>query len=260
VGGGFGAVIQIVGLKKQFGRKVVLDGVDLSVERGETRVVIGRSGEGKSVLLKHIIGLVAPDAGTVTVDGITVDWRKKDSLASVRTVVGMLFQGAALFDSMNVHDNVAFALIEQRRFRAAEIDRIVRENLELVNLHDVGKLTPAELSGGMKKRVALARALAANPQVMLYDEPTTGLDPINADVINRLIRDMQRKLGVTSIVVTHDMTSAYTVGDRLSMLHVGQIIETGTPEEIRETSNQIVRQFVLGLAEGPITAEPLAVG
>jgi len=253
-------MIQIVGLKKRFGPKIVLDGVDLWVERGETRVVIGLSGEGKSVLLKHIIGLLEPDAGTVVVDGVSLNWRKKESLARVRSVVGMLFQGAALFDSMNVHDNVAFALTEQGQLSATDIDRIVEENLELVNLPGVGHLTPAELSGGMKKRVGLARALAASPAVMLYDEPTTGLDPINADAINKLLRDMQRKLGVTSIVVTHDMTSAYEVGDRLSMLHEGQIIETGTPDEIRNTSNPIVRQFVLGLAEGPITAEPLAVG
>jgi phospholipid/cholesterol/gamma-HCH transport system ATP-binding protein len=253
-------MIRIVGLKKRFGPKVVLDGVELWVERGETRVVIGRSGEGKSILLKHIIGLMEPDEGAVVVDGIGLDWREKESLAKVRSAVGMLFQGAALFDSMNVHDNVAFALKEQGRLSGADIDRIVEENLELVNLRGVGRLMPAELSGGMKKRVGLARALAASPKVMLYDEPTTGLDPINADVINKLIRDMQRKLGVTSIIVTHDMTSAYEAGDRLSMLHQGQIIETGTPDEIRNTSNPIVRQFVMGLAEGPITAEPLAVG
>jgi len=253
-------MIRIVGLQKRFDHKKVLDGVDLQVERGETRVVIGRSGEGKSVLLKHIIGLMEPDAGEVVVDGVSLDWRQRQSLARVRSVVGMLFQGAALFDSMNVHDNVAFALTEQGRLPASDIDRIVEENLDLVNLAGVGRLMPAELSGGMKKRVGLARALAASPKVMLYDEPTTGLDPINADAINKLIRDMQRKLGVTSIVVTHDMTSAYEVGDRLSMLHEGRIIETGTPGEIRSTSSPIVRQFILGLAEGPITAEPMAVG
>jgi len=251
-------VIRIAGLKKRFGDKIILDGVDLLVERGENRVVIGRSGEGKSVLLKHVIGLLQPDAGDIQVNGIALNWRKKDTLARVREIVGMLFQGAALFDSMNVHDNVAFALIEQSRLSAAEMDRIVEEKLDLVNLSGIGRLMPAELSGGMKKRVGLARALASNPQVMLYDEPTTGLDPINADAINKLIRDMQRKLGVTSIVVTHDMTSAYFVGDRLSMLHQGQIIETGTPDEIRATSNPFVRQFILGLAEGPITTEALA--
>lgn len=251
-------MIRIAGLKKRFGNKMVLDGVDLSIERGETRVVIGRSGEGKSVLLKHVIGLLRPDAGDLQVNGITLNWRKKETLARVREIIGMLFQGAALFDSLNVHDNVAFALIEQGRMSEAEIDRVVEEKLDLVNLRGVGRLMPAELSGGMKKRVGLARALATDPAVMLYDEPTTGLDPINADAINKMIRDMQRKLGVTSIVVTHDMTSAYNVGDRLSMLHQGQIIETGTPDEIRATSNPAVRQFILGLAEGPITAEALA--
>ncbi|KPL05487.1 hypothetical protein AMJ85_11790 [candidate division BRC1 bacterium SM23_51] len=240
-------MIRIEGLKKRFGENIVLDGVDLSIEHGETRVIIGGSGEGKSVLIKHIIALLRPDEGTIEVAGIRLNWRKKESLERVRSMVGMLFQGSALFDSLNVHDNVAFALVEQGRLGAAEIDRIVEEKLELVNLRGVGRVMPAELSGGMKKRVGLARALASEPQVMLYDEPTTGLDPINADTINELIRDMQRKLGVTTVVVTHDITSAYKVADRISM-------------EIRNTSNPFVRQFVLGLAEGPITAEPLSVG
>ena len=253
-------MIRIEGLKKRFGENIVLDGVDLSIEHGETRVIIGGSGEGKSVLIKHIIALLRPDEGTIEVAGIRLNWRKKESLERVRSMVGMLFQGSALFDSLNVHDNVAFALVEQGRLGAAEIDRIVEEKLELVNLRGVGRVMPAELSGGMKKRVGLARALASDPQVMLYDEPTTGLDPINADTINELIRDMQRKLGVTTVVVTHDITSAYKVADRISMLHRGRIIETGGPDEIRNTSNPFVRQFVLGLAEGPITAEPLSVG
>jgi phospholipid/cholesterol/gamma-HCH transport system ATP-binding protein len=196
-----------------------------------------------------------PDAGFVAIDGVRVDWRDRDSLRHVRTMVGMLFQGAALFDSMSVHDNVAFGLVEQGRFTAAEIDRAVDEKLEMVNLRGIGGVMPAELSGGMKKRVGLARALAANPKVMLYDEPTTGLDPINADAINDLIIAMKRQLGVTSVVVTHDMVSAYKVADRISMLHEGRIIETDTPDAIRETANPIVRQFVLGLADGPITAD-----
>lgn len=253
-------MIRIEGLKKRFGDKQVLDGIDLSIERGETRVVIGSSGEGKSVLLKHVIALIEPDAGSIHINGICLNWHRKDSLVEIRSIVGMLFQGAALFDSLTVRDNVAFGLVENTRMSAAEIDRIVEEKLDLVNLPGTGRLMPAELSGGMQKRVGLARALAPGPKVMLYDEPTTGLDPINADAINELIRDMQLKLGVTSIVVTHDMTSAYKVGDHLSMLHGGRIIETGTPEEIRATSNPIVRQFVLGLAEGPITAEQVAVG
>jgi len=253
-------MIRVVGLKKQFGEKIVLDGVDLDIEQGETRVVIGSSGCGKSVLLKHVIGLMAPDEGELYINGIQLSWRKKESLARVRSIVGMLFQGAALFDSLNVHDNVAFALIEQGRLSRDEIDQIVDEKLELVNLAGVGHVMPAELSGGMKKRVALARALAASPQVMLYDEPTTGLDPINADAINNLIRDMQRKLEVTSIVVTHDMTSAYKVADKISMIYQGRIIETGTPDEIRQTINPIVRQFVMGMSEGPITTDIMAVG
>ena len=253
-------MIRLEGLRKRFGPKVVLDGLDLAVDPGETRVVIGRSGEGKSVLLKHIIGLIEPDAGSIEIDGTALDLRNKESVERVRRMVGMLFQSAALFDSLTVRDNVAFGLVEHRRISAAEIDRVVGEKLELVNLPGTGRLMPSELSGGMKKRVGLARALAPGPKVMLYDEPTTGLDPINADAINDLILDMQRKLGVTSVVVTHDMTNAYKVADRISMLHQGRIIETGTPDAIRETANPIVRQFVLGLAEGPITAEPALAG
>jgi len=251
-------LIHIRNLDKRFGPKIVFKGLNLDIDAGEARVVIGRSGEGKSVLLKHIIGLLEPDAGTIEVDGIRLDWRRRDTLARVRKVVGMLFQGAALFDSMHVHDNVAFGLVEQHRLPSDEIDRIVEEKLELVNLPGTGHLMPAELSGGMKKRVGLARALAAEPKIMLYDEPTTGLDPINADAINDLIIDMKRKLGVTSVVVTHDMVSAYKIADRISMLHEGRIIETATPDEIRNTENPFVRQFVEGLAEGPITAEAYA--
>jgi phospholipid/cholesterol/gamma-HCH transport system ATP-binding protein len=251
-------MIRMMGVKKRFGEKVVLDGVDLFIDPKETRVVIGRSGEGKSVLLKHIIGLVRPDDGMIEVAGIRLDWRERQTIEQVRSTVGMLFQGSALFDSMNVHDNVAFALTEEGKLDRAEIDRIVEEKLDLVNLRGSGHLMPSELSGGMKKRVGLARALAPDPRVMLYDEPTTGLDPITADVINELVRTTQERTGVTSVVVTHDMTSAYKVGDKISMLYKGKILDTGTPEEIRTTSDEIVRQFVEGLAEGPITAEPMA--
>lgn len=253
-------MIHLNKVRKRFEKNWVLKGVDLSVDAGETRVVIGQSGEGKSVLLKHIIGLLQPDSGDIRVDGVSLDFRDRRSVSRVRSAVGMLFQGSALFDSLNVHDNVAFGLIEQRKLARREIDRIVEEKLELVNLRGAGRLMPAELSGGMKKRVGLARALAAGPKVMLYDEPTTGLDPITADVINDLIRDMQRKLGVTSIVVTHDMTSAYKVGDQLSMLYRGRIIQTGTPEIIRNTKDPVVRQFILGLAEGPITNDKVIAG
>jgi phospholipid/cholesterol/gamma-HCH transport system ATP-binding protein len=247
-------MIQIRGLKKSFDQHVVLDGIDLDVEKGETRVIIGGSGEGKSVLLKMIIGLLEPDEGTIIVRGIRVDCRDRHSLEDVRKSVGMLFQSSALFDSMSVRGNVGFALDENPTIDSSQITGIVREKLALVNLEGVEDLTPAELSGGMKKRVSLARALAANPEIMLYDEPTTGLDPINADAINNLIVDLQRKLSVTSLVVTHDIQSAYKVADRISMLHQGKIIATGTPQEIKRSSDSYVQQFIAGHAQ-PIAQE-----
>lgn len=249
-------MIQIQGLKKSFDQHVVLDGIDLHVEKGETRVIIGGSGEGKSVLLKIIIGLMEPDEGTIIVRGIPADYHNRHSLQEVRKFVGILFQSSALFDSMSVRGNVGFALDENSLLTPSQIDSIVREKLALVNLEEVEAMTPAELSGGMKKRVSLARALAANPEIMLYDEPTTGLDPINADAINNLILDLQRKLSVTSLVVTHDIQSACKVADRISMLHHGKIIATGTPQDIKRSSDPYVRQFIAGQAE-PISQERL---
>lgn len=242
-------MIQIQELKKSFDKHVVLDGINLHVEKGETRVIIGGSGEGKSVLLKMIIGLLEPDDGTIIVRGLRVDPGDRRSLQEVRKFVAMVFQGSALFDSMSVRSNVGFTLDENSLLTPSEIDNIVREKLALVNLEGVENLTPAELSGGMKKRVSLARALAANPEIMLYDEPTTGLDPINADAINNLIIDLQRKLSVTSLVVTHDIQSSYKVADRISMLHHGKIIATGTPQEIQRSFDPYVRQFIAGQAE-----------
>ncbi len=242
-------MIQIQGLKKSFDQHAVLDGIDLHVQKGETRVIIGGSGEGKSVLLKIIIGLMEPDEGTIILRGIRADYRNRHSLQEVRKFVGMLFQSSALFDSMSVRGNVGFALDENSLLTPSQIDSIVREKLALVNLEEVEEMTPAELSGGMKKRVSLARALAANPEIMLYDEPTTGLDPINADAINNLILDLQRKLSVTSLVVTHDIQSACKVADRISMLHRGKIIATGTPQDIKRSSDPYVRQFIAGQAE-----------
>ena len=242
-------MIQIQGLKKIFDQHAVLDGIDLHVEKGETRVIIGGSGEGKSILLKMIIGLMEPDEGTIILRGIHADYRNRHSLMEVRKFVGMLFQSSALFDSMSVRGNVGFALDENSLLTPSQIDSIVREKLALVNLEEVVTMTPAELSGGMKKRVSLARALAANPEIMLYDEPTTGLDPINADAINNLILDLQRKLSVTSLVVTHDIQSACKVADRISMLHRGKIIATGTPQDIKRSSDPYVRQFIAGQAE-----------
>jgi phospholipid/cholesterol/gamma-HCH transport system ATP-binding protein len=249
------ALIELRGVSKRFGANRVLDGLDLEIERGETMVVIGGSGSGKSVLLKHIIGLLQPDSGEVVVDGIAVGGLRGVALKEFRKRFGMLFQGAALFDSLSVLDNVAFGLREHTRLRQAEIRERVRGKLEMVGLRDVEHLWPAELSGGMKKRVALARAIAMEPQILLYDEPTTGLDPIRADAINDLIIGLRDRLKVTGVAITHDMTSAYKIADRIAMLYKGRIIAVGTPAEIRESADPVVRQFVSGSARGPITDE-----
>jgi len=245
-------MIAIRGLTKRLGRKQVLDGLDLDVRTGETLVVLGPSGTGKSVLLKHIIGLMRPDAGSIQVNGEEIVGMDERRLDKMRLKFGMLFQGAALFDSMTVGENVGLSLTEHTRMSGAEIRRRVSERLEWVGLKDVEQMKPASLSGGMKKRVGLARALAMDPEVILYDEPTTGLDPITGDVINQLIRAMQQRLGVTSIVVTHELMSAYKVGDRMSMIYQGRVVFTGTPGEVRDTSNPMVRQFIEGSSAGPI--------
>ena len=247
-------MIKIRGLKKRLGSKQVLDGVDLDVESGETIVVMGRSGTGKSVLLKHVIGLMEPDAGDIEVDGESLVGMRERDLNRVRKRFGLLFQGAALFDSMTVGENVGLPLREHTDLGDAEIRRRVTERLEWVGLSGVEDMKPASLSGGMKKRVGLARAIAMDPAFVLYDEPTTGLDPIMADVIDQLIRALQKRLGVTSIVVTHDMTSAYKVGNRLAMLNDGKVVFTGTPDEARNTGNAMVKQFLAGSSEGPIQA------
>jgi len=247
-------VIEIQGVHKAFGSKKVLRGVDLGIERGETMVIIGGSGSGKSVLIKHVIGLLAPDQGHVEVAGEDLSGLKGDALSQVRRRFGMLFQGAALFDSMPVWQNVGFALLEHTDMPKARVREVAQERLEWVGLTDVLDLMPAELSGGMRKRVGLARAIAMDPEILLYDEPTTGLDPIMADVINRLIRSLQERLEVTSVVITHDMVSAYHVADRISMLYKGRIVATGTPDEIRTSDDPVVHQFVTGSSEGPITA------
>jgi phospholipid/cholesterol/gamma-HCH transport system ATP-binding protein len=245
-------MIRIRGLKKRLGRTQVLDGVDLDIEKGETVVVMGPSGTGKSVLLKHVIGLMTPDEGSVEVDGEEIVGMPEGRLNEVRKRFGMLFQGSALFDSMTVGENVGLALREHLQLPEAQVRRRVSERLEWVGLKGVEEMKPASLSGGMRKRVGLARAMAMDPQFILYDEPTTGLDPIMADVIDQLIRAMQRRLGVTTVVVTHDLTSAYKVGDRLAMLHGGRVVFTGTPDQVRATRDPLVRQFIEGSSEGPI--------
>jgi phospholipid/cholesterol/gamma-HCH transport system ATP-binding protein len=248
-------VIEIRGLSKRFGKKVVLDGLDLTVPKGKNTVVIGGSGTGKSVLIKCVVGLLRPDAGEIRIGGEDVTRMDERELVRVRRKFGMLFQGSALFDSLDVGDNVAFALRRLKMFPERQIQDVVEEKLTMVGLRDIQRLMPSELSGGMKKRVGLARAIAAEPDILLYDEPTTGLDPIMADVINGLIVALRESLGVTSISITHDMASAYKIADTIAMLYKGKIVEVGTPAEIRGSSNPVVRQFVEGRAHGPITAE-----
>ncbi len=245
-------MIRINNLHKSFGDNRVLRGVNLEIEEGETIAIIGGSGCGKSVLLRHIVGLLKPEAGEIEVDGQEITRLGIEELAEVQKKFGMLFQGAALFDSLTVGENISFGLRMLYDLEEREIKKRVSEKLSLVGMEGIEELMPAELSGGMKKRVALARAIAMNPKYILYDEPSTGLDPIMADVINNLILDLQEKLNITSIAVTHDMVTAYKISDRIAMLYEGRIEEIGTPEEIRETKNSVVRQFITGSSEGPI--------
>ena len=245
-------MIEIHGLRKRLGSKQVLDGVDLEIRTGETVVIVGPSGTGKSVLLKHVIGLIRADQGSILVDGEEVVGRRESELNKVRRRFGMLFQGAALFDSMTVGENVALPLREHAGLDEAEIAHRVTERLDWVGLEAAEGAKPASLSGGMRKRVGLARAIAMDPAFILYDEPTTGLDPIMADVINQLIRSMQSRLGVTSIAVTHDMHSAYKVANRIAMIYDGKIIGVGSPDEIKNTKDPYIRQFITGSVEGPM--------
>ena len=248
-------MITIENLHKLFGDKKVLKGVNLTIEKGKTFVIIGRSGCGKSVLLKHIIGILKPDKGKVIIGGTDITRLNERELNQVRRRFGMLFQGAALFDSLTVGENVAFGLRRHTCLSREKIKKIVSEKLRLVGLVRIEDLKPAELSGGMKKRVGLARAIAMEPEIVLYDEPTTGVDPIMGDAVNELIIELHDKLKITSIAVTHDMISAYKIADKIAMLYEGKIIEVGTPSQIKNTKNPIVRQFITGAAIGPITAD-----
>lgn len=246
-------MIEIIDIHKSFGEKKVLDGVNLTINSGETITIIGRSGEGKSVLLKHIIGLLKPDSGTIRIDGEDITRYSQSQMVSLRMRFGMLFQGAALFDSMTVNENVGLGLREHNVYDEGKIRGIVTEKLGQVGLEGIENIKPAELSGGMKKRVGLARAIAMEPEFILYDEPTTGLDPIMADAINGLIIHLKNTLNITSIAVTHDMVSAYKISDRIAMLYKGKIIMVGTPEQIKHSDSEIVQQFINGKASGPIT-------
>ena len=245
-------MIRFNGVHKSFGPKRVLTGLDLEIRTGETLAVIGQSGSGKSVLLKILIGILAPERGKVFVDDVEVTALGRDERQATARKFGMLFQAAALFDSLNVAENVAFGLRRRMRLSEQEIAGLVADSLAKVGLRGIEKLMPHELSGGMRKRVGLARAIAYRPEIILYDEPSTGLDPIRADAINDLILLLQKEMGVTSIVITHDMVSAYKVADRIAMLYGGKIIAVGPPEEIRHSPDPVVQQFLQGRAEGPI--------
>jgi phospholipid/cholesterol/gamma-HCH transport system ATP-binding protein len=238
-------MIEIQGLRKTFGDgQPVLQGIDLTIKTAETIAIVGQSGCGKSVLLKHIIGLLQPDDGQVLVDGKNVHALDEAALYQLRSRFGFLFQGAALFDSMSVMENVALGLVENRELPEEEIRQIVAEKLAMVGLPGIEQKRPSELSGGMRKRVGLARALATNPDYLLYDEPTTGLDPVMSNQIDALIADITRRLNVTSIVVTHDMFSVYAIVHRVAMIHEGRIYFTGTPDEFRSTNDRVINDFI----------------
>ncbi len=246
-------MIIVSNLQKSFGPKQVLKGVNLKIYDGESLVILGPSGCGKSVLLKHIIGLMKPDGGQVLIDGEDITRFEQKKLDALRMRMGMLFQSAALFDSLNVEENVAFGLRRHTSLTSRAVHHIVSEKLELVGLPGTNYLMPSELSGGMRKRVGLARAIAMEPEIILYDEPTTGLDPIMTSAIDELHLSLKERLGVTSIVVTHDLKSAYRVCDRIALHFGGQIVEIGTREEIINSPNPVVQQFIRGEAQGPMT-------
>jgi len=239
-------VIKLVDVHKAFGSKRVLEGFTLEVNEGETMVIIGYSGTGKSVAIKHIVGLLEPDEGTVWVDGKEVPRLQRDELYELRAHIGYVFQFAALFDSLNIGDNVAMGLRKEGRLNERDIMLRVGEALDLVDLPNVESKFPAELSGGMRKRVGIARAIARRPKYIMYDEPTTGLDPVTSAVIDQLMVRMREKLRVTSIVITHDMRSAYTVGSRIAMLYEGKCRQVGTVNEIQHSQDPVVRQFIEG--------------
>ena len=246
-------MIEIINLHKSINSKKVLKGVNLKIAKGETMVVIGPSGVGKTVLLKHLIGLMKPDRGKIYIKGIEITNLKNEEIKK-HVKIGMVFQEGALFDSLTVGENISFGLEKHTNLSPEEIKKIVANCLEKVGLPGIENLMPHELSGGMRKRVSLARAIAYNPEVILYDEPSTGIDPIRADAINELIIKMKNELKVTSVIITHDIRSAFKVGDRVAMLYDGKIIEVGTPEEIKNSTNPVVQQFIHGKAEGPISS------
>lgn len=245
-------VIKAENVKKKFGDRVILNGVSLEVYRGETFVIMGGSGCGKSTFLRHAIGALKPDSGNVSVLGKDLSRLNEDEMDKIKKRIGMCFQSAALFDSMTVGQNVSLPLKEHTKLDKSVIDIVVKMKLELVGLRGFEDLMPSQLSGGMRKRVGLARAIAMDPEIVFYDEPTAGLDPIVSGVIDKLILDLSKKLSITSVVVTHDMKSVFSIADRVAMLYEGRVLEVGTPDEIRSSKNPMVQQFILGNPDGPI--------
>jgi phospholipid/cholesterol/gamma-HCH transport system ATP-binding protein len=248
-------VIRVRGLQKRFDAQAVLRGLDLDIATGEIMVVIGRSGGGKSVLLKHLIGLLRPDAGTVVVDGVEITRLRGRDLDRVRDRYGVVFQGGALFDSMSVYDNVAFPLREKSLLALGEVHDRVQEKLEQVGLAGMGPKNPAEISGGMRKRVAIARALVTEPEIVFFDEPTTGLDPILVNTIHHLIVELHRKFRFTAVMVSHEIPEIFEIADRVAMLHDGVIVEVGPPDAVRASANLVVQHFIRGEIEA-VPAEP----
>ncbi len=248
-------MIEIHNLYKSFGSQTILNNLSLTVRRGETKAIIGRSGVGKSVLLKNIVGLIKPDSGSIKINGIEVTDLNEKDYNKLRMEIGMVFQGGALFDSMSVGENVAFVLNEFMSLDKKTVDDRVADALQLVGLKNVEHMSPSQLSGGMRKRVSLARVLCMEPQIILYDEPTSEVDPITAAAVNHLIKEMRDKLKVTSIVVTHDMNSAFQIADSIAMFYRGQVIADGTPDQIKNSKHPVVQQFIKGEAHGPITED-----
>ena len=249
-------MIEFVNLHKSFGQQRVLNGINLTIPHGQITAIIGQSGSGKSVLIKHLVALIRPDSGQVLVDGVELGQLHGKALDLVREKFGVLFQGGALFDSMTLFDNVAFPLREKTRLAEAEIAKRATQRLEAVGLADMGHKYPAELSGGMKKRAALARALAQDPAIILFDEPTTGLDPILVNSIHRLSLDAHKRFGFTAVVVSHEIPEIFDIAQTVALLHDGVIVECGSPEVIMTSANPVVRQFITGGSHGPIRPGP----
>jgi phospholipid/cholesterol/gamma-HCH transport system ATP-binding protein len=245
-------VIKADNVVKKFGDRIILNGISLDIYKGETFVIMGGSGCGKSTFLRHLIGALKPDSGKVYLLGKDLTVLNEDQMDAVRKKIGMCFQSAALFDSMTVGENVSLPLREHTKLEKSVIDTVIKMKLEMVGLRGFEDLMPSQLSGGMRKRVGLARAIALDPEIVFYDEPTAGLDPIVSGVVDKLILDLSRKLSITSVVVTHDMKSVFSIADRVAMLYEGRVLEVGKPEEIKKSKNQMVQQFISGSPDGPI--------